>query len=117
GLSLPPDVVAAFAFTGEFETAQTLLGQLAAVVDRLALGAGGAAYRQHLVCRASEGQATFFSPELRIFAQKLGAAAPHCGQCPRCRVRNAGRIQPACKLCGGRGWLSKGEFDTCTHQE
>ena len=40
-----------------------------------------------------------------------------CGQCPRCRVRNAGRVQPACKLCGGRGWLSKAEFDTCTHPE
>jgi hypothetical protein len=117
GLPLPADVVPAFAFVGDFETAQLLLDQLAVLVDRLAQGAGGAAYRQHLVCRASQGQATFFSPELAIFAQKLGSAAPHCGQCPRCRVRNAGRVQPACKLCGGRGWLSKTEFDICTHQE
>jgi hypothetical protein len=117
GLPLPPDVLPAFASAGGFETAQALLAQLTALIDQLAQGAGGAAYRQHLVCRAGGGQAAFFSPELRLVAQKLGSAMPHCGQCPRCRLRNAGRIQPTCKLCGGRGWLSIAEFDHCTHQE
>jgi hypothetical protein len=117
GLPLPPDAAPAFAVAGDFATAEALLAQLAAVVDRLAQGAGGAAYRQHLVCRAGDGRASFSSPELKIFGQKLGSAAPHCGRCPRCQPRHAGRTQPACKLCGGRGWLSKAEFATCTHQE
>jgi len=117
GLPLPPDAVAAFACAGDFATAQTLLAQLAALVDRLAQGAGGAAYRQHLLSRAGDGRVTFYSPELNFFGQKLAAAAPHCGRCPRCLAMHAGRIQPACKMCGGRGWLSKAEFDTCTQQD
>jgi hypothetical protein len=116
GLPLPADVVPAFAFVGDFETAMRLLDQLAGLVDRLGQGAGGVAYRLHLTCRASQVQSTFFSPELTAVARQL-AAAPHCGQCPRCRLRTAIRLQPTCKLCGGRGWLTKAEFDICTHQE
>jgi hypothetical protein len=117
GLPLLADVVPAFAFAGDFEAAETLLGQLAALVDQLAQGASGAAYRQLLLRRVNDGHVTFYSPELHFFGQKLGSAAPHCGRCPRCQARHAGRIQPSCKMCGGRGWLSKAEFDTCTQQE
>jgi hypothetical protein len=117
GLLLPPDAVAAFACADDFATAQTLLAQLAALVDRLAQGAGGVAYRQHLLSRAGGGRVSFYAPELNFFAQKLAAAAPHCGRCPRCLALHAGRIQPTCKMCRGRGWLSKAEFDTCTQQD
>jgi hypothetical protein len=117
GLPLQADVAAVFTSVGDFQTAQALLAQLEALIDQLAQGAGGAAYRQHLVCRGGGAQATFFSPELRMVVQKLASAIPHCGQCPRCRLCNAGRVQRTCKLCGGRGWLTIAEFDHCTHQE
>jgi hypothetical protein len=117
GLPLQPDAVAAFAVGNDFKEAQALLDQLAALVDRLAQGAGGAAYRQYLLSRSGDGRVTFYSPELNFFAQKLVWAAPYCGRCPRCLAMHAGRIQPCCKLCGGRGWLSKAEYDKCTHQE
>ena len=64
-----------------------------------------------------DGKITFSSPELQVFGQKLSSAAPHCGSCPRCHASHAGRIQSSCKLCGGRGWLSKGEFAACPHHE
>jgi hypothetical protein len=117
GLPLPPDAVAAFAVASDFAAAQALLDQLAALVDRLAQGAGGAAYRQHLLSRSGDGRVTFYSPELNFFGQKLVSSAPHCGACPHCLALHAGRIQPACKMCGGRGWLSKAEYDRCNQQE
>jgi hypothetical protein len=115
GLPLPPDSVAAFAVANDFAVAQALLEQLAALVDRLAQSAGGAAYRQHLLSRAGDGRVTFYSPDLNCFARKLVSAAPHCGACPRCLP--AGRVQAACNLCRGRGWLTRTEYDRCTHQE
>jgi hypothetical protein len=117
GLPLPADLVAAFAATNDFARAQALLAELAALLDQLAQGAGGAAFRRHLVSRAGGERVTFFLPELSFLSVTLAAAAPHCGRCPRCLAMHAGRIQPACKTCKGRGWLSKAEFDTCTHQE
>jgi len=52
-----------------------------------------------------------------VFAQKLGSAVPHCGYCPRCQARHAGHVHAACKLCGGRGWLKRGEFEACPQPE
>ena len=52
-----------------------------------------------------------------VFAQKLGSAVPHCGYCPRCQARHAGHVHAACKLCGGRGWLNRGEFEACPQHE
>jgi hypothetical protein len=117
GLPLGTEVVAAFLSADDFAVAQALLDQLTALVDRLAQGAGGAAYRQHLLSRTGDGRVTYYSPELNFFAQKLIAAAPHCGACPRCLALHAGRVQPGCKMCGGRGWLCKAEYDRCSQQE
>src|SRR2546428_107936 len=75
---------------GDFEAAHKLRVQLAALVDQLAQGAGGAAYRQHVVRKVRDGKITFSSPELQVFGQKLSSAAPHCGSCPRCHATHAG---------------------------
>jgi hypothetical protein len=117
GIPLPSDTAPAFASLSVFAAAEKLHGQLAVLVDQLAEGAGGAAYRQHLVRRMKDGKLTFYSPELQVFAQRLIAATPHCGYCPRCHAKHPGRAHPACKLCGGRGWLSKAEFETCPQGE
>jgi hypothetical protein len=117
GLPLPLDSAPAFASLSVFETAEKLHGQLAALVDQLAQGVDGAGYRQHLVRKVKDGKATFYSPELHVFGQKLSSAVPHCGYCPRCHAKHPGRSHPSCKLCGGRGWLSKGEFETCPQAE
>jgi hypothetical protein len=107
----------AFACLRMFAAVEQSLAQLAELVDQLAQAPGGAAFQQHLFRRVKDGRAGFHSPELQLFAQKLGSAAPHCGSCPRCHIRHAGRIQPACMLCGGRGWLSKREFELCPEPE
>jgi hypothetical protein len=117
GLPLPADVVGVFVCADDFARAQTLLAQLAALLDQLGQGTGGAAFRQHLLSRAGDGRVSFYSPELNFLGQKLASAAPHCGRCPRCLAMHGGRIQPTCKMCGGRGWLSKAEFERCTLQD
>ena len=117
GIPLSSDAAPAFASLSVFTVAEKLHGQLAGLVDQVAQSPGGAAYRQHLVRRLKDGKATFYSPELAVFDQKLSSAAPHCGYCPRCHAKHAGRTHPACKLCGGRGWLSKGEFEACPQHE
>ena len=64
GLPLPAGTAAAFASADDFEAAYKLHLQLAALVDQLAQGAGGAAYRQHVVRKVRDGKITFSSPEL-----------------------------------------------------
>jgi hypothetical protein len=100
-----------------FEAAARLHAQLAELVDQLARSPGGASYCQHLVRRLQDGKVIFYAPELAVFAQKLGSAVPHCGYCPRCQARHAGHVHGACKLCGGRGWLNRGEFEACPQHE
>ena len=56
GLPLPAGTAAAFASAGDFEAADQLHVQLAALVDRLAQGAGGAAYRQHVVRKVRDAR-------------------------------------------------------------
>jgi hypothetical protein len=117
GFPLLPGTAAVFASLNLFETAESLQTQLIELVDRLAKDPGGAAYCQHLVRKLKDGKLHSYSPELALFGRKLGSAAPHCGYCPRCQAKHAGRIQSACKLCGGRGWLSKEEFEACPQHE
>jgi hypothetical protein len=117
GLPLPAGAAPAFACLNGFEAAEKLLAQLAELVDQLARSPGGAAFQQELMRRVQDGRVSFYSPELHVFAQKLGSAAPYCGTCPRCHTQHEGRIQPRCKLCGGRGWLSQREFEVCPEAE
>jgi len=117
GIPLPSDTAPAFASLSLFEAAGKLHVELATLVDQLAKSPGGAAYIQNLVRRFKNGKPAFYSPELQVFAQKLSSASPQCGVCPRCQARHSGRVHSACKLCGGRDWLSKGEFDACPEHE
>jgi hypothetical protein len=117
GIPLSAAASPAFEALAVFEEAERLQAQLAELVDRLAQGPGGAAFRQHLVRRFQDGRVRFSAPELQAFGQRLRSAAPYCGLCPRCRTRYAGRTHPACKLCGGRGWLSSSEFEACPGAE
>jgi len=117
GIPLPAASAPTFASLGVIEAAEKLHGQLAELVDQFANEPGGAAYRQHLVRKMKDGKPVFHSPELAMFAEKLGSAAPHCGYCLRCQAKHAGQVHPACKLCGGRGWLTKAEFERCPQHE
>jgi hypothetical protein len=117
GIALLPETGPAFASLSVLEAAEKLHAELAELVDRFAKTPGGAAFRQHLVQKIRDDKPLFYAPEMQVFGTKLTSAAPHCGYCPRCQPRHAGRPHPTCKLCGGRGWLTKGEFALCTSQE
>jgi hypothetical protein len=117
GFTLHQQSAPAFATKDAFETASSLYAQLAGQVDQIARNPGGAAYLQHMGRRLKDDRVEFFSPELRIFIQKLRSAEPHCGSCPRCLVKHGCPAHPACKLCSGRGWLSKSEWDACPQHE
>jgi hypothetical protein len=117
GYPMPAEAAPAFACLSDFEAVNRLHVQLAQLVDKLAQSPGGAAWRQHLVRKIRDGKPVYYSPELQLFSQKSASAAPHCGYCPRCHAKQVGAAQANCKLCGGRGWLSKGEFEACPQQE
>jgi ParB-like nuclease domain len=117
GIPLRSEAAPAFASVSLFEAAVKLHNQLAELVDQLAKSPGGASYGQHLVRRLQDGKLIFYAPELAVFAQKLRSAVPHCGYCPRCQARHAGQVHTACQLCGGRGWLNRGEFEACPQHE
>ncbi|HEV3259485.1 MAG TPA: hypothetical protein VG013_21650, partial [Gemmataceae bacterium] len=117
GLPLPTETAPAFASLSVFEAVDKLHAQLVELVDQLAQVPGGAACRQHLVRKLKEDKLIHYSPELQLFGQKFASAPPHCGYCPRRHARHAGRVHPACKLCAGRGWLTKGEFEACPEHE
>jgi hypothetical protein len=117
GILLASETAAAFASLSVFETIEKLHAQLAELVDQLAHSPGGGAFQQHLVRKLKDGKLKFCSPELNIFFQKLGSAMPYCGYCPRCHAKHPGRAHPACQLCGGRGWLSKRDFELCPTSE
>jgi hypothetical protein len=117
GIPLRSETAPAFASVSLFEAAARLHAQLAELVDQIARSPGGASYCQHLVRKLQDGKAIFYAPELAVFAQKLSSAVPHCGYCPRCQARRAGHVQAACKLCDGRGWLNRGEFEACPQHE
>jgi hypothetical protein len=117
GILLPSETAAAFASLSAFETIEKLHAQLAELVDQLAQSPGGGAFQQHLVRKLKDGKLKFCSPELNIVLKRLRSAMPYCGYCPRCHAKHQGRAHPACQLCGGRGWLSKREFELCPASE
>jgi hypothetical protein len=109
GITLPDRTIPIFAALSPFEAAQKLHEQLAGLIEQIGQMPGGEALRPHLVFRHREGKQMFHAPELEMFAKKLRSAAPYCGHCPQCRIMQT----RACKLCGGRGWLTREGFDAC----
>ena len=116
GIPLRPEVAEVFASNTDFQAAAEMHAQLAKVVDRIAHSPGSELFRQHLVPKRENGQLTFCSRSLNCFLKEL-AAVPHCGYCPRCHIAKAGRPNPRCQLCHGRGWLSREEFELCPEHE
>jgi hypothetical protein len=117
GLPLHERTAPAFTYLSEFEAAHKTHADLAALVDQLAKCPGGEPFRQSLVLRHRDGKSSYFSPELEAFGQKLRADTPHCGYCPQCHAQPGGAAYLGCKRCGGRGWVTRAAFDTCSHDE
>jgi hypothetical protein len=117
GIPLPAANIPVFASSGIIDSAEKLHGQLAELVDQFAQSPAGAAYRAHVVRRLKDSRPVLYSPELEVFVEKLRSSAPHCGYCPRCQTKHPGHVHPACKMCEGRGWLTKAEFDRCPQHE
>jgi hypothetical protein len=117
GIPIPAQTANVFACTDAFAAAEELHVQLTEQVIRLATQPGGVAYCRHLVRRVENGLPFFYSPELKQFATKLSTAAPYCCHCPRCQAGNVRVSHCVCTLCAGKGWLTKGEFEACSHSE
>jgi hypothetical protein len=115
GLPLRPAVTAVFAGRAEFDAVLAVREQLASAVDQLARTPAGAALGQQLTRRLENGQVVYRAPELEGLRQKLSSAVPHAGHCPLCHARRSDYSSPSCRLCAGRGWLTRATFDTCPH--
>jgi hypothetical protein len=113
GIPVPDSQKTAFASLPKFQEAKDLFDRLAKALDGVARSPGGALYRQDLIQTIKDGQVFFACPGLRLSLAKLVAAEPYCCNCPTCHESHAGRVRPACKTCGGRGWTSRPAFETC----
>jgi hypothetical protein len=113
GIPLPEGRVGVFAASADFQEAQELFDRLATVLDRIAHGPAGEVYRQELIRTNNNGKAGFACAAVRAARNKLVAAEPYCAYCPSCFVQRPARGYASCKCCGGRGWTSRGTFESC----
>jgi hypothetical protein len=111
GIPVPQERTGVFAALADFEEAKDLFGRLARVIDRIARGPGGQAYRLDLIQSAENGQPVLYCPTLRAALGKLRAAEPYCGYCPGCHAAHPGRANPRCKACTGRGWTTRAGYE------
>ena len=113
GIPLPEGRAGVFAASADFQEAQELFDRLATVLDRIAQAPAGEVYRQELIRTNNNGKAGFACAAVRAARNKLIAAEPYCGYCPSCFVQRPARGYASCKSCRGRGWTSRGAFDSC----
>jgi hypothetical protein len=115
GLPLRLALTEVFAGRAEFDAVLAVRDQLANAIDQLARTPAGAALAQQLMRRLENGRPVYRAPELEGLRQKLSSAVPHAGHCPLCHTRRSDYSSPSCRLCAGRGWLTRATFDTCSH--
>jgi hypothetical protein len=113
GVPLPEEKANVFAALSDYREAYDLFDRLAVLLGRIAQGPAGNLYRQELIRTCTAGERGFACPVLRIARSKLLAAEPYCAYCPRCQREYPGRVHPACKVCGGRGWTTRAAFESC----
>jgi hypothetical protein len=113
GIPLPERRAGVFAASADFQEARELFDRLATVLDRIAQGPGGEVYRQELIRTNNNGKAGYACAAVRAARNKLIAAEPYCAYCPSCFVQRPARGYASCKSCGGRGWTSRGAFESC----
>jgi hypothetical protein len=113
GIPLPEARAGVFAASADFQEARELFDRLATVLDRIAQGPAGEVYRQELIRTNNNGKAGYACAAVRAARNKLIAAEPYCAYCPSCFVQRPARGYASCKSCGGRGWTSRGAFESC----
>jgi hypothetical protein len=103
GIPVPESRKSVFDALTDSQEGKDLFERLAQALDRVARSPDGVIYRQDLIQTARNGQVFFACRGLRVSLGKLVAAEPYCCYCPTCHESHAGRVQPTCKTCGGRG--------------
>jgi hypothetical protein len=116
GIPLPESRAPVFAALADFQEAREVFDRLAKVIDRIAVGPGGEAYRQDMIRTNNNKLVGYACPVLRMARNKLVAAEPYCGYCPSCFAL-PGHVQPRCKKCGGRGWTTRIGWESCSQGE
>src|SRR5207245_1285413 len=97
----------------DFQSAKSLYTQLAGLIDCIARGSGGDVLRQQLQRKVQNGTETFASADFETLLQKLITAEPYCSCCPNCYLAHPGWNHPDCKMCRGRGWTTRADFEAC----
>jgi ParB-like nuclease domain len=116
GLLIPGDRERLFAALPDFEKADELFRELSDLLNRIAQGPGGEAYRRDLLGTLVNGKPGYACPALRASRGKLLAARPYCAYCPACHAMPMG-LAAACKACGGRRWTTQPAFESCSQAD
>jgi hypothetical protein len=117
GIPLLEPMVKVFAALADFEDAEKQVDRLSAALDRIAQGPAGALLVPGLIHKIEEGGSYFADPMVLDVRNRLAAAKPYCSRCPLCHQRQPGRGFPNCKMCGGRGWVTRHAFERAGEYE
>jgi hypothetical protein len=117
GIPVPKERAQVFATLADFQEAKDLFVKLAKLVDRIGQSPAGELYRQELIRRAEDGQEVLACPLVGSALNQLRDAEPYCCYCPYCETAHAGRADPRCKTCAGRGWTTRAAFERCSGRE
>lgn len=94
--------------------------QLRETINTVAHSKAGDNYRDHLRAReVKQGDSVigyrYVEPDVDTLEETLLGMLPHVCVCPQCFA--ADKIDPKCKACKGRNWVTKGAFDRSANEK
>lgn len=112
GMEVPERLRDVFAGRARFDE---LIAELRRVQKRIAdlAGAGpGADYRHHLVSKGRADDGVRWTCEhVQNAIYKLKHCKPFASACPHCEHAHAGKVDAACRVCHGAGWVVKSAWE------
>jgi hypothetical protein len=114
GIPLAGSMVDIFATLAQFQRARALCGELDGLISQIGGEPAGVLLREHLHRQCEGDKEVFHHPAVEGIRQTLDRTAPYCSICPCCTFAVSKSTRSECRLCQGRGWLSKPAFDSCS---
>lgn len=110
GLPVPEELADVFAARGVLKDVNRCGRQLQALYQIIATSPGGELFAAGLKFSGKEGKGKHSCPKLKESLKELEQALPFASICAWCHKKHIGMVDPNCKGCTGKGWLSKWQW-------